>query len=424
MYHGFYKELDELRSEGLSDADFGFLENVEVGESFNLYDFLHGHCDELAAALSDFYGYEIEYIVGNDNALIHAYCVAEVNGSKAYIDARGITTDAELFFDEFADFCTYENGRVYDLSGECRVLSHKNTREMYSDETREPNQDKDLVCFFENNNGYYDIHQFEREMAMREWVRNLSEIDQDCVAQYEMLLGRELVDYAEYIEIDSYVNEMILEFETKQSFFDSYPELKVYQNKEVSKEERFVVGLLSELKNDAFDISQVKLTIEQFIDEEHQDCAWYSGTVATVEYKNHIFYLQASGNINCSLLDTKYEKTVASVRDMEGNGAFYREFCDEIDNDTELDCLVDEGTLVFEDKNGFVVLVESLDEGVCDFKRFCVTDSLDLCVLEMVESMDSILVAVSKNSVDKLIDNAKSRVEDAYSAETEKEMEL
>lgn len=182
-YNGFYKELDELRREdGCEDADFGFLENVDVGEAFNLYDFLHGHCDEFAAALSDYYGYSIEYIVDTANVLVHAYCVAEVDGSKAYIDARGITTDDKLFFEEFEDFCTYKDGCFYDLRGECQVLSHKDTREMYSDNMREPNQDKDLVRLFKENNSYYDVKVFERELKQ---INNVGELIEKAVSECE-----------------------------------------------------------------------------------------------------------------------------------------------------------------------------------------------------------------------------------------------
>ena len=164
MYNGFFKELDELRADGLPDSDFGFLENVPIGDSYNLYDFLHGHCDQFAAALSDYYGYEIEYVLDNSDNLVHAYCVAVVGPYVAYIDARGITTNAELFFEEFADWCTYDKGGLYDLNGECRVIRHKDTREMYSDDSRELNQDKDLVRFFKDNGSYYNVKVFEREL--------------------------------------------------------------------------------------------------------------------------------------------------------------------------------------------------------------------------------------------------------------------
>lgn len=165
MYNGYYLELEEIQKEH-SDASYGFLENTEVGDYYSLYDFLHGHCDEFAAALSDYYGYAVEYILDSSNVLVHAYCVTEVGGDRAYIDVRGITTDSELFFKEFEDFCTYDkdNDCFFDLSGECKVFGHKNTCEMYGDEDRVPNQDKDLVEFFKRNNSYYDVKVFKREM--------------------------------------------------------------------------------------------------------------------------------------------------------------------------------------------------------------------------------------------------------------------
>ncbi len=172
---GFYKELDELRADGLPDANFGFLENVPVGDSYNLYDFLHGHCDQFAAALSDYYGYEVEYVLDNNDNLVHAYCVAEVGPYVAYIDARGVTTDAELFFDEFADWCTYDKGELYDLNGECRVFRHKDTIEMYSDDNRKMNQDDDLVQFFKDNGSYYSVKAIERELVENMTLDNKGE---------------------------------------------------------------------------------------------------------------------------------------------------------------------------------------------------------------------------------------------------------
>ena len=64
---------------------------------------------------------------------------------------------------------------------------------------------------------------------MRDWLKTLDEIDRDCVHQYEYLLGRKLKSYDEYHEIDSEVDEMILEFESRKEFFEQYPELKRYR---------------------------------------------------------------------------------------------------------------------------------------------------------------------------------------------------
>ena len=64
---------------------------------------------------------------------------------------------------------------------------------------------------------------------MRDWLRDLDEIDRDCVHRYEYLLGRKLKSFTEYCMIDSEINEMVLEFESRKEFFECYPELKKYR---------------------------------------------------------------------------------------------------------------------------------------------------------------------------------------------------
>lgn len=64
---------------------------------------------------------------------------------------------------------------------------------------------------------------------MRDWLKDLDEIDRDCVHRYEYLLGRKLKSFNEYCMIDSEVDEMVLEFESRKEFFEHYPQLKQYR---------------------------------------------------------------------------------------------------------------------------------------------------------------------------------------------------
>ena len=64
---------------------------------------------------------------------------------------------------------------------------------------------------------------------MRDWLTSLELIDRDCIHRYEYLLGRKLKDYNEYREIDSQVDEMVLEFDSRKEFFEAYPNLKKYK---------------------------------------------------------------------------------------------------------------------------------------------------------------------------------------------------
>lgn len=190
-----------------------------------------------------------------------------------------------------------------------------------------------------------------------------------------------------------------------------------------SPDEKFRKSILAQLEKQGFDVSQIELSIEQFIDDEHKSCLWYGGMVATAEYKDHVFWLKANGDVSASLLDKDYKEEIASVRDKENRGAFYEEFSSEIANDTELGCLEDDGRLVFSNNNWFEVFVETPDGVMHDLMDVCCSDYLDDCILEMIAGMDEMIEDVSKDSVAMLIDNAKSRVEDAQFDEAV-EMEL
>ena len=157
---GFYKELEELRND-CSEANFCFLENIKVTSKNNAYNYLHGRCDKFAAMLSEMYGYEIECIRNADNKLIHAYCVGEMNGEKAYIDVRGITTDPVLFYEEFEDELTYypeydivyvSTDKGYELLAKIEVC--KNKDELF-DGGFEGWKDEELREFIRLNCHYY-----------------------------------------------------------------------------------------------------------------------------------------------------------------------------------------------------------------------------------------------------------------------------
>lgn len=188
--------------------------------------------------------------------------------------------------------------------------------------------------------------------------------------------------------------------------------------------EKFRQSILAQLKKQGFDVSQIDLSVEQFIDDEHKNCLWYGGVVATVEYCEHVFWLEALGDISATLLDLDYSEVLCDVKDKYNSGRFYEEMSYYIKNDKDLGCLVDEDRLVFNNNNWFEIFVETPDGVKHDLMDVCNSDDLDDCILEMIDSMDELIEYVSKDSVAMLIDNAKSRVEDAQFDEyIEKEME-
>lgn len=166
MKNGFYNELDELKAED-NESDFGFLENVTVSEDDNAFNFLHGDCGLFAAMLSDIYGYEIECIRetrdDEPGKLIHAYCVAKINNEKAYIDVRGITTDVEIFYEEFENQMTYfkeSNSFLFvDYEGyekEPFVEHFKCKDEMFGGDLEDWTDD-DIKKFIYDYRDYYDV---------------------------------------------------------------------------------------------------------------------------------------------------------------------------------------------------------------------------------------------------------------------------
>lgn len=161
---GFYKELETLKSEiGFPDADFSFLEN----EIYNPYQFLHGNCHEFAMALSKSYGYKIEVIKDADRHLIHAYCITQYHGLKAYVDVRGITTDEKLFFDEFADWVDYNSDGTFL----CRDENDGMIEQVYPETYRNWNDYSDDIVEYPDENlqetarniisGYPDYYDME-----------------------------------------------------------------------------------------------------------------------------------------------------------------------------------------------------------------------------------------------------------------------
>lgn len=183
MQNGFYNELDELKNED-NEANFGFLENLTVSDEDNAFNFLHGDCGLFAAMLSDVYGYEIECIRETQDddfpgKLIHAYCVTTLNNEKAYIDVRGITTDSEVFYEEFENQMTYlkeTNTFLFvDYEGYEKeaIVEHFKCKDELFDGDLEGWVDEDIKKFICNYRDYYDAEKVRSLLPERESLDNI-----------------------------------------------------------------------------------------------------------------------------------------------------------------------------------------------------------------------------------------------------------
>lgn len=181
MKKGFYEELDEIREED-EEACFAFLENEQVSEEVYAYQYLHGDCPDFAAMLNEVYGYSIECVryPDEDNVsgkLIHAYCVANFNGEKAYVDVRGMTTDPVLFFEEFENELTYfpkdgmmycTNDKGYEVPVKLEIWENK---DMLFDGDYEGWTDEKIKRFILDYADYYDVERTEMNLT-----RNVKEV--------------------------------------------------------------------------------------------------------------------------------------------------------------------------------------------------------------------------------------------------------
>lgn len=194
MEHGFYVELDELKQED-PEASFGFLEHTIIGNK-NAFQYLHGFCDEFAAALSDVYGYEIVTVRhceedDVERKLIHAYCIAEIDGETALIDIRGATTDPELFFEEFENEVTYDprDEALWDLDGPVVVETWKDKAALFDGEYAGWD-DEGLRTFILENGSYYNLSSLEKSLARRMAKADVRRMDRP-VCSYSEKKGSE-----------------------------------------------------------------------------------------------------------------------------------------------------------------------------------------------------------------------------------------
>lgn len=160
--NGYYEELRKMQKEdGCEDADFGFLENEQYDAANSAYDYLHGMCIDFAVALADEFGYKIETVHDDNENLIHAYCISEYAGKRAYIDIRGITTNPILFFEEFEDWLDYADGQFLTLTGQAKVEIF-DTSEDYKEKYDE------LSEFFEEAGYFISLQPYFYEVEKRE----------------------------------------------------------------------------------------------------------------------------------------------------------------------------------------------------------------------------------------------------------------
>lgn len=106
-----------------------------------------------------------------------------------------------------------------------------------------------------------------------------------------------------------------------------------------------VVVLVQMNKGDDF----MKVTITDFIDNDHRSHYWYGGECVRIEHKGYTASIEAIGDVYAEY--TPNGKYVAHVKDKNNAGAFYREMYCYFKNDEELYAAIDNGDLILDNNN-------------------------------------------------------------------------
>ena len=108
-------------SEISGDIEYGFLENIIIGENkYDLMKYLHGYCDRFAIGLASFFGYGIKMMFGYDyeldrEFLIHSFGFILIRDKMYYIDVRGVTDSLDDIKTDFEDWDELSNVEFHNL---------------------------------------------------------------------------------------------------------------------------------------------------------------------------------------------------------------------------------------------------------------------------------------------------------------------
>ena len=93
----------------------------------------------------------------------------------------------------------------------------------------------------------------------------------------------------------------------------------------------------------------MKVSITDFIDNDHRSHYWYGGQCAKIEYKGYVASIEAIGDIYAEYAPNgKYK---AYVKDKNNAGVFYNEMSSYLKNDDELYAALENGDLIIEHNN-------------------------------------------------------------------------
>lgn len=137
------------------------------------------------------------------------------------------------------------------------------------------------------------------------------------------------------------------------------------------------------------EVNKMKVTITDFIDNNHRSHYWYGGECAKIEHNGYTALVEASGDVYVEYAPNGEYKT--SVKDKNNAGAFYTEMRNYLKNDEELYKAIDNGDLLIDYNNWWECFIIDQDGNFHDLMWDLDDDYLDDAIETVKAGFDEII---------------------------------
>ena len=133
----------------------------------------------------------------------------------------------------------------------------------------------------------------------------------------------------------------------------------------------------------------MKVTITDFIDNDHRSHYWYGGQCAKIEYNGYIASIEAIGDVYAEYSPNGEYKTY--VRDKNNAGVLYNELHNYIKNDKELYDAIHNEELIVDHNNWWECFVIDPQGNFHDLMWCLDADYLDEAIEEVKVNLDDVI---------------------------------
>lgn len=130
----------------------------------------------------------------------------------------------------------------------------------------------------------------------------------------------------------------------------------------------------------------MKVTITDFIDNNHRSHFWYGGQCAKIEHNGYTASIEAVGDVYAEYVPNGEYKT--HIKDKRNAGIFYHEMRSYIENDEELYAAIKNGDLIIDYNNWWECIMIDKDGNEYDLMWCLDSDYLTDAIEEVKRGLD------------------------------------